>query len=110
MTRSGAALALVLSGADKIKVALISLFAGPWFSPLLTIFYLLEVRAGYYMYSLVFGVTVVLEAMCSHRPYRPSLGLENALEELETKRGTLYDPDVVDVTLCLYRGIGSLPK
>jgi hypothetical protein len=29
---------------------------------------------------------------------------------LETKRGTLYDPDVVDVTLCLYRGMGSLPK
>jgi len=62
------------------------------------------------MYSLVFGVAVVLEAMCSHRPYRPSLGLENALEELETKRGTLYDPDVADAALSLYRVTRSLPK
>jgi HD-GYP domain-containing protein (c-di-GMP phosphodiesterase class II) len=34
--------------------------------------------------------------MSSHRPYRPALGIDQALEELTEKRGVLYDPDVVD--------------
>lgn len=38
----------------------------------------------------------VVEAMASHRPYRPALGLEAALEELQRNRGRLYDGDVVD--------------
>ncbi len=33
--------------------------------------------------------------MCSHRPYRPGLGLEPALTELRMGSGTRYDPDVV---------------
>jgi len=31
--------------------------------------------------------------MASHRPYRPALGIEMALEEVQKNRGTLYDPN-----------------
>jgi putative nucleotidyltransferase with HDIG domain len=50
----------------------------------------------------ILGVADVVEAMCSHRPYRPSLGLDKALEEISRHRGTLYDPLVVDACLKLY--------
>jgi len=42
------------------------------------------------------SVADVVEAMASHRPYRPTLGREMALEEICKNRGVLYDPDVVD--------------
>jgi putative two-component system response regulator len=51
-------------------------------------------------------VADVLEAMASHRPYRPGFGIESALRELEGKRGTLFDPDVVDAALLLFREKG----
>ena len=41
------------------------------------------------------AVADVVEAMASHRPYRPTLGQEMALEEILTNKGVLYDPDVV---------------
>lgn len=41
------------------------------------------------------GVADVVEAMCSHRPYRPSLGLVAALDEISHKSGVLYDADIV---------------
>lgn len=44
----------------------------------------------------ILAVADVVEAMSSHRPYRPTLGLETALEEISRCRGTLFDPDVVD--------------
>ena len=46
--------------------------------------------------SRILGVADVVEAMSSHRPYRPSLGIEMALEEISQNRGILYDPSVVD--------------
>ncbi len=49
----------------------------------------------------ILGVADVVEAMSSHRPYRPALGLGSALEEIRTKRGILYDPQVVDACLSL---------
>ena len=42
------------------------------------------------------AVADVVEAMASHRPYRPTLGRGMALEEISKNKGTLYDPDVVD--------------
>lgn len=51
----------------------------------------------------ILGVADVVEAMCSHRPYRPALGIERALEEIANKRGILYDPEVVDNCLLLYQ-------
>lgn len=44
-------------------------------------------------------VADVVESMASHRPYRPALGLEKALEEISRNRGILYDPEVVDACL-----------
>jgi putative nucleotidyltransferase with HDIG domain len=51
--------------------------------------------------SRILGVADVVEAMSSHRPYRPSLGLGSALEEISANRGVLYDPHVVDACLNL---------
>jgi len=47
----------------------------------------------------IIAVADVVEAMASHRPYRPALGIDTALEEISQNRGTLYDPDVVDACL-----------
>ncbi len=44
----------------------------------------------------ILAVADVVDAITSHRPYRPALTLETALEEIKRGRGTLYDPDVVD--------------
>lgn len=49
------------------------------------------------------AVADVVESMASHRPYRPALGLNAALEEIENHKGTRYDPDVVDACLRLFR-------
>jgi PAS domain S-box-containing protein/putative nucleotidyltransferase with HDIG domain len=44
----------------------------------------------------VLSVADVVEAMTSHRPYRPALGLAKALEEILRNRGVLYEEKVVD--------------
>ena len=44
--------------------------------------------------------------MSSHRPYRPALGIDKALEEISQKKGTLYDPEVVDACLKLFKEKG----
>jgi PAS domain S-box-containing protein/putative nucleotidyltransferase with HDIG domain len=49
----------------------------------------------------ILGVADVVEAMSSHRPYRPALGLDRAIEEIRQKRGTRYDPQVVDTCIAL---------
>jgi HD-GYP domain-containing protein (c-di-GMP phosphodiesterase class II) len=41
--------------------------------------------------------------MASHRPYRPSLGIEAALSEIEINKGILYDAVVADACLKLFR-------
>jgi PAS domain S-box-containing protein len=50
----------------------------------------------------IIGVADVIEAMASHRPYRPALGLDDAFEEITMKRGIKYDPDVVDASIDLF--------
>jgi putative nucleotidyltransferase with HDIG domain len=50
----------------------------------------------------ILGVADVVEAMSSHRPYRPALGLESALAEIKRGSGILYDSDVVAVCLRLF--------
>ncbi|HID87880.1 MAG TPA: HD-GYP domain-containing protein [Anaerolineae bacterium] len=50
----------------------------------------------------ILGVADVVEAMASHRPYRPPRGLDKALEEISRNRGILYDPEVVDACLKLF--------
>jgi PAS domain S-box-containing protein/putative nucleotidyltransferase with HDIG domain len=52
--------------------------------------------------SRIIAVADVVEAMGSHRPYRPSLGIDKALEEISQNKGILYDTDVVDACLRLF--------
>ena len=54
----------------------------------------------------ILAVADVVEAMSSHRPYRPGLGIDAALAEIAKNRGVLYDPDIVDVCLRLFREKG----
>ncbi len=49
----------------------------------------------------IIGVADVVETMSSHRPYRPSMGLEKAIEEIEKHKGILYDPRVVEACFAL---------
>lgn len=53
--------------------------------------------------SQCLAVADVVEAISSHRPYRPSLGVDRALLELQENRGTLYDASVVDACVCLIK-------
>jgi PAS domain S-box-containing protein len=58
----------------------------------------------------IMAVADVVEAMSSHRPYRPGLGIEAALAEIDRGRGTAYDPDVADACLKVFRYEGySIP-
>lgn len=56
--------------------------------------------------SKIVAVADVVEAMCSHRPYRAALGVDKALEELLVNRGKLYDPAAVDACVRLFREKG----
>ncbi len=58
------------------------------------------------MEARILAVADVVDAMASHRPYRPSLGSDCALEEIELNRGTFYDADVVDACVSLFREHG----
>jgi len=50
----------------------------------------------------ILAVADVVEAMASHRPYRPALGIDVALREISKNRGSFYDLDVVDACLRLF--------
>lgn len=54
----------------------------------------------------ILAVADVVEAMSSHRPYRPALGTGAALEEIAQKSGVLYDPEVVKACLRLFHEKG----
>jgi uncharacterized membrane protein len=54
----------------------------------------------------ILSVADVVEAMASHRPYRPALGIAKALEEIISNRGKLYDPAVVDACVELFNEKG----
>ncbi|UCD90799.1 MAG: PAS domain S-box protein [Desulfobacterales bacterium] len=54
----------------------------------------------------VLAVADVVEAMGSHRPYRPSLGIDMALKEIQNHKNIFYDPQVVDACLRLFNEKG----
>jgi putative two-component system response regulator len=56
--------------------------------------------------SKILTVADVVEAMASHRPYRPALGIDAALAEIEKNKGTNFDATVVDACLSLFREKG----
>ncbi|MFQ5581760.1 MAG: HD domain-containing phosphohydrolase, partial [Mariprofundaceae bacterium] len=54
----------------------------------------------------IVAVADVVEAIASHRPYRASLGIDFALQEISDKKGKFYCPDAVDACLKLFREDG----
>ena len=54
--------------------------------------------------SQILGVADVVDAMASHRPYRPQLGVDTALTEISNNSGTLFSEDVVDACLKVFAG------
>jgi putative nucleotidyltransferase with HDIG domain len=58
---------------------------------------------GIIIEARILAVADVVEAMSSHRPYRPGLGLEAALSEIIRGRGTIYDATVVDACVALFK-------
>jgi putative two-component system response regulator len=65
---------------------------------------------GILLESRILGVSDVIEAMASHRPYRPALGIDAAILEIEKGKGTLFDPAVVEACLRLFREKGYALK
>jgi putative nucleotidyltransferase with HDIG domain len=53
----------------------------------------------------ILGVADVVDAMTSLRHYRPALKIENAIAEIRRNRSILYDPDVVDKCLFIFKNI-----
>jgi len=51
----------------------------------------------------ILAVADVMEAMSSHRPYRPALGIDTAIEEISKNSGILYDPNVVETCISLFK-------
>jgi PAS domain S-box-containing protein/putative nucleotidyltransferase with HDIG domain len=60
--------------------------------------------------SRILAVADVVEAMATHRPYRPALSLDAAMDEITKNRGVIYDPDAVDACLKLFREKGYTIK
>ena len=58
------------------------------------------------MEARIMAVVDVVESMASHRPYRPALGIEAALDEIAKNKGILYDNTVADACLRLFREKG----
>jgi len=54
----------------------------------------------------IVGVADIVEAMSSHRPYRAALGIDKALDEISKNRGILYDSEVIDACLKLFKEKG----
>ncbi|GAI24119.1 unnamed protein product, partial [marine sediment metagenome] len=54
----------------------------------------------------ILGVADVVEAMCSHRPYRPALGVAKTIKHILQNKGSLFDPEVVDVCVKLFKEKG----
>lgn len=51
----------------------------------------------------ILAVADVVESMMSHRPYRPALGIDAALENIALNKGKLFDPAVVEACIKLFR-------
>ena len=51
----------------------------------------------------ILAVADVIEAMATHRPYRPALSIEESLREISKNKGTLYDSKVVDICLRVFK-------
>jgi putative nucleotidyltransferase with HDIG domain len=55
------------------------------------------------MEAKILGVADVVEAMASHRPYRPALGIDKALEEISINKGKFYDAETANACLRVFK-------
>ena len=60
------------------------------------------------MEAKILAVADVVEAIASHRPYRPALGIDVGLEEITKNKCILYEPEVVDACLILFKERGYI--
>jgi len=51
----------------------------------------------------ILGIADIVEAMASHRPYRPALGIDKALEEISINKGKLYDVEAANACLKIFK-------
>lgn len=51
----------------------------------------------------ILAIADVIEAMTSHRPYRPGFGIDVALEEIEKNSGILYDEEAAKAAIKLFK-------
>jgi HD-GYP domain-containing protein (c-di-GMP phosphodiesterase class II) len=58
---------------------------------------------GILLEARIIAVADSVEAMASHRPYRPALGIEKALEMILNKKGKSYDSQIVDACVTLFK-------
>jgi HD-GYP domain-containing protein (c-di-GMP phosphodiesterase class II) len=56
----------------------------------------------------ILAVADIIDSMTSHRPYRPALGIEKAMQEVMSKSGKELDADVVQAAKALYDRQGTL--
>jgi PAS domain S-box-containing protein/putative nucleotidyltransferase with HDIG domain len=63
-------------------------------------------QADILLEARIIAVCDVVESMASHRPYRPALGIDKALEEITKNKGILYDAEVVDSCVRLFKNKG----
>ena len=61
---------------------------------------------GIMLEAKILGVADVVEAMASHRPYRPALGLDVALREIRRNSGRLYDRATANACLRVFKRNG----
>jgi putative nucleotidyltransferase with HDIG domain len=64
-------------------------------------------RKSILLEARIIGTADVIEAMASHRPYRPALGVDASMEEIVKYKGKLYDSAVVDACLKIYKTAGK---
>lgn len=62
---------------------------------------------GILVEARIIGTADVIDAMASHRPYRPALGIDAAMEEIVKYKGIVYDQSVVDACLKIYKTAGK---
>jgi putative two-component system response regulator len=62
---------------------------------------------GILLEARIIGTADVIDAMASHRPYRPALGVDVAIEEIVKYKGIIYDQSVVDACLKIYKTAGK---
>jgi putative two-component system response regulator len=62
---------------------------------------------GILLEARIIGTADVIDAMASHRPYRPALGVDVAMEEIVNCKGKLYDSAVVDTCVSIYKTRGK---